>query len=173
MTANAVAAARQTAVPLLVVLRPVWVPAAGDRWIEVASMAEAAQALGPTPRRVLLTVGQKDLSPFATAPWHDYVIRSIEPPPSACLPPRATLIAARGPFAEADELRLLVEQRIDVIVTKNAGGAATGAKLAAARARAVPVVMVARPPPPCAVTAGTAEAALAWLERLHLAARGV
>ena len=173
MTAHADAAARIAGTPLLVVLRPAWQPAAGDDWTEVATMADAARALGAAPRRVLLTVGQKDLSPFAAAPWHDYVIRSIEPPPPEALPPRVSFIAARGPFVAADEIRLLTERRIAVMVTKNSGGAATDAKLAAARALGLPVVMVARPPPPEVATVATAEAALAWLERLHAAPRGV
>ena len=34
----------------------------------------------PAPRRVLLTVGQQELAPFAAAPWHHYLIRSVDPP---------------------------------------------------------------------------------------------
>ena len=174
MTAHAVAAARQTGVALLAVLRPAWQPEPGDRWTEVPTMAAAAEALGRVPRRVLLTVGQKDLSPFASAPWHDYLVRSIEPPPPGVLPPSARFLAARGPFIEADEHRLLTEERIEVIVTKNSGGTATEAKLAVARALGLPVVMTARPPPPEAEIVPDAEAALAWLRRRHAAVqRGV
>ncbi len=173
MTAHAVASARETGVPLLAVLRPAWRPEPGDRWTEVASMAEAARALGTARQRVLLTVGQKDLAPFAAAPWHDYVIRSIEPPQPETLPPSVTFIAARGPFHEADERALLTGERIAVMVTKNSGGDATEAKLAAARSLGLPVVMVARPPAPEAEIAPSAEAAVAWLHRHHAAPRGV
>ena len=78
-------------------------------------MAQAAAALGPTPRRVLLTIGRKDLSPFAAAPWHDYVIRSVDAPPPEILPPSAKIISARGPFTLEDDLKMLHEERIEVI----------------------------------------------------------
>ena len=172
MTAHAVAAAQQTGVPLLVVLRPAWVPGPGDHWTMVPGMADAAAALGPVPRRVLLTIGQKDLAPFTAAPWHDYLIRSIEPPNVSL--PQARFIAARGPFMLDDELALLQSERIEVIVTKNSGGGATDAKLEAARQRNLPVVMVARPQAPDAETVPDAASALAWLARHHAASpRGV
>jgi len=152
---------------LLSVQRPEWQPAAGDRWIPAADMNEAAKALGRTKRRVLLTVGQKDLAPFAAAPWHRYVIRSVDPPPPETLPPNAEIIAARGPFREEDERRLLVEREIEILVTKNSGGSATAAKLHAARALRVPVVMVARPPAIMGDRVATVEAVLAWLALRH------
>lgn len=173
MTASAVQAARRSGVPLLVLLRPAWQPAEGDRWTMVPDMAAAASALGSAPRRVFLTVGQLELSAFAACPQHVFLIRSVDPPAAAALPPRVQVIAARGPFAEADELRLLREHRIDVIVTKNSGGSATFAKLAAARALKLPVVMVERPAMPPVPTVATVEEAQAWLERRHaFASRG-
>jgi len=167
MTAHAVTAAREANTPLLVLLRPAWQPFPGDRWTMVADMQAAATALGPVPHRVFLTVGQMDIVPFRAVPQHRYVLRSVEPPPPNVLPPHVTVIAARGPFAEANELRLLEDHRIDVIVTKNSGGSATEGKLAAARALGVPVVMVERPPAPSARTVATVAEALAWLERFH------
>lgn len=162
---NAAVAASATAVPHLAVLRPAWSAQPGDRWTGVPDMAAAAAALGPQPRRVLLTVGQQELASFAAAPWHDYLVRSVEPPPPALLPPGARILTARGPFADDEERRLLQEERIQAMVTKNSGGAATAAKLAAARALGVEVVMVARPPAPPGTVPGT-EAALAWLHQL-------
>src|SRR5215472_5143123 len=143
---NAAVAARATGTPLLVLQRPEWHPIAEDRWIAVNTMADAAQALGAKPRRVLLTIGRQDLASFAAVPWHHYVIRSVDPPPPETLPPRASIITARGPFIESKERRLFIERRIEVLVTKNSGGDATAAKLHAARALGLPVVMVARPP---------------------------
>ncbi|MGI4955841.1 MAG: cobalt-precorrin-6A reductase [Janthinobacterium lividum] len=162
---NAVEAAAAAAVPHLAVLRPAWTAQAGDRWTTVPGMAAAVAALGTQPRRVLLTVGQQELAPFAAAPWHDYLIRSVEPPPPALLPPGARSFTARGPFSEDDERRLLRDERIQSIVTKNSGGAATAPKLAAARAFDVEVVMVARMPAPPGTVPG-ANAALAWLHQL-------
>lgn len=170
MTANAIATTRQTRTPLLVVLRPAWQPTAGDRWTMVDSMDRAAAMLGAVPRRVLLTIGRKDLAPFRAAPWHHYVLRSVDPPPAEALPPRVTVIAARGPFALADEERLLRDERIDVVVTKNSGGSATAGKLTAARNLGLPVVMLARPALPQTDTVGSVGEVLAWLEQHHAAA---
>lgn len=171
ISANAAEAARLAGVPRLAILRPEWAPQPGDRWNEAASMEAAAAALGAPPRRVFLTVGQQELAPFRDAPQHDYLIRSVEPPDPAALPPRARCIAARGPFLEPDERRLLLEAAIEVLVTKNSGGAATAPKLAAARALGIPVVMVARPPPPPLPHAAGAAEALDWLHQAAL--RGV
>ncbi len=68
------------------------------------------------------------------------------------MPPDTRVLSARGPFTVEDETALLVEHRIDVLVTKDSGGAATAAKLTAARDRGLPVVMVRRPPLPDGVT---------------------
>ncbi len=170
MSRHALAAAERTGVSRLAVVRPAWERQPGDDWTEVADMADAVRALGDRSRRVFLTVGQQELAPFAAAPWHDYLIRSVEPPDPSCLPPRARCIAARGPFEPAAERRLLEDEGIEVIVTKNSGGSATAAKLSAARALRLPVVMVARPAAIAGPTVADAAQALAWIH--HHARRG-
>jgi len=163
MSRHALAAAGQARVPRLAVVRPAWQPQPGDAWTEVTDMAAAATALGSRPARVFLTVGQQELAPFAAAPWHSYLIRSVEPPDPAALPPSARCIAARGPFEADSERRLLEREAIEVLVTKNSGGAATVAKLTAARALGLPVVMVARPAATTGLVVADAGQALAWL----------
>jgi precorrin-6A/cobalt-precorrin-6A reductase len=166
MRRNAAQAARLRPTPVLIVDRPAWTPVAGDRWTLVSDMSAAATALGAAPRRVLLTVGRQDLDPFAVADHHAYLVRSIDPPEAS--PADTELILARGPFSEADERRLMVERGVEVLVTKNAGGGATEAKLVAARALGLEVVMVERPSLPDltgldAQIVTDAETALAWL----------
>jgi precorrin-6A/cobalt-precorrin-6A reductase len=170
MKQNAVEAARMTGVAFLAIRRPAWAPEPGDHWTEIASLEEAATALGEAPRRVLLTTGRKELAPFKRASQHFYLVRSVEPPDPEALPPRAEVISARGPFTVAGEKALLEEQGIEIIVTKNSGGTATSAKLEAARALSLPVLMVRRPALPDAPSAETVEEALLWLERHHEAA---
>ena len=171
---HALQAIRRAPVPLLLIERPAWHAVEGDRWTLVPDMEAAATALGTEPKRVLLTIGRRELAAFAAAPGHAYVVRSVDPPPVELLPPGAEVIAERGPFEEAHERHLLAEQRIDIIVSKNSGGAATRAKLDAARALGLPVIMVGRPPAPdldgvAADTAEDAAGALAWLEVRHKA----
>lgn len=167
ISANAAEAARIAGVPLIAVRRPPWEPQAGDRWRQVADLGAAARALGEAPKRVLLTVGRQDLAAFLTAPHHSYVVRSVDPPASELLPPDAEVITARGPFDEAGERALMAARGIEVLVTKNSGGEATRAKLDAARALGIAVVMVARPQLPPVETVAGAEEAYAWLERRH------
>jgi precorrin-6A/cobalt-precorrin-6A reductase len=173
MSRHAAAAAGRAGTPLCVVLRPEWRKLPGDRWHVVPDMQAAASALGAAPQRVLLTVGQKDLAPFAAAPQHQYLIRSVDQPPPSSLPPGAVVITARGPFAVADERRLMQENAIEALVTKNSGGDATRPKLDAARALDIPVVMVARPAlPDDLAIVPTARAAMDWLEAHATTLRG-
>lgn len=163
ISANAAAASRQTGVPLLAIKRPAWRAEDGDRWIEAADMAGAVDALGPVPRTVFLTVGRQEVSAFAGAPQHAYVVRTIEPVGSALPVPRLRTIAARGPFDEEAEAALMREAGIEVVVSKNAGGAATYGKILAARRLGVPVVMIRRPDKPDVASVPDAEGALDWL----------
>ncbi len=144
MSANASAAAQTTGVPLIVVERKAWPRVDGDRWIEVASIEDAADALDIAPRTVLLTVGRQELGPFRNALQHRYVVRSVDPVGPESGLPGADYILDRGPFDEAAEHRLLRERGIEILVTKNSGGDATYGKIAAARALGLPVVMVQR-----------------------------
>ncbi|MFJ9899379.1 cobalt-precorrin-6A reductase [Streptomyces sp. NPDC091280] len=144
ITANAARAATDTGLPLVVLRRPGWRPVPGDRWHPVAALPEAADALPALGRRVLLTTGRLGLAAFAHLHELHFVVRSVEPPEPP-IPPDTELLLARGPFTLADEAALLREHRIDVLVTKDSGGAATAAKLTAAREAGIPVVVVRRP----------------------------
>lgn len=172
ISCNAVAAAASAGVPLLALRRPAWTPVEGDRWTVVPDLPAASRALGARPRRVFLTVGRQELGPFRDAPWHHYVVRSVDVPASDDLPPDSVVITARGPFNAAAERALLSAHAIDVIVTKNAGGDAVRAKLDAARALGIEVIMTARPAKPPAEVVATADAALDWLIARHDSLRG-
>ena len=163
MAANAALACARTARPHLRLLRPMWPRHADDRWHEVADATEAARLVPRLGRRVLLTVGHRDLAAFAGLGGVALVVRSIEPP--AALPaPDAIWLGARGPFSLAGELALFGARGIDLLVTKASGGAATYAKLAAARELALPVLMLRRPRPPEGALVPTVAAALDWLD---------
>jgi precorrin-6A/cobalt-precorrin-6A reductase len=168
---NAACAAQATGLPFLRLVRAPWRPVAGDLWREVPDMQAAARALGESARRVFLSIGRLEVDTFCAAPQHDYLLRAVEPfaPPAGLF--RARVIAARGPFALAEERALFERERIECLVSKNAGTPSTYAKIEAARALGLPVVMVRRPalpPPPVEQEeVATHEAALAWLTRVH------
>ena len=167
MKVNAIEAARASGVTLLAIRRPPWVQREGDRWIMVTSLEAAAAAIGKDPRRVFLTTGRMELAPFRAAPQHLYIVRSVEAPSPEDLPPLVELITARGPFNVADERALLEAHKVEVVVTKNSGGAGAAAKLDAARALSLPVIMVERPDLPEAPYVETVADALLWLEKAH------
>jgi len=58
------------------------------------------------------------------------------------------VLRARGPYPYAAERELLESRAVDVLLTKDSGGALTEAKLGAAHDLGVPVVVVRRPPVP-------------------------
>jgi precorrin-6A/cobalt-precorrin-6A reductase len=180
ISSNAVAACAGLAIPLASIVRPAWQPQPGDTWLTVASAEAAADALGPKPRRVFLTLGRLELGAFARAPHHHYVARTIDPPGDVALPPNIRLLLGRrGPFDREAETALLAREKIDVLVSKNSGGTATYAKIEAARHLGIPVVITARPQKSHGYAVENAEAAMIWLEQqlVHRAtstsARGV
>jgi precorrin-6A/cobalt-precorrin-6A reductase len=147
ITANAAQAAAASGVPAVVLRRPGWRPGPEDRWHMVTSLTAAADLLRRFGPRVFLTTGRLGLSAFAHLTDRHFVVRSVEPPESP-MPPHTEVLLARGPFTVADETTLLREYLVDVLVTKDSGGEATAAKLAAARQLGLPVVVVRRPPLP-------------------------
>jgi precorrin-6A/cobalt-precorrin-6A reductase len=175
ISANAARAAELTGVPILALHRAVWRPVAGDRWIEVDDTQAAVQAIGSAPRRVLVTLGRKDLSAFSAAPQHHYVVRSVDAVDPQLPVPHVFYIAARGPFAQEEERRLMQQHGIEIIVSRNSGGDASYGKIAAARALNLPVIMLRRPQLPQLPAVERLEDVVTWLDHALASstARGV
>ena len=155
-------AAQRAGLPYLRLEREPWQPAAGDHWIGVPNIAGAVAAL-PSDSRVMLTIGRKQIAPFLARGDISGVARMIEITPLP-MPTKWQVILARPPFSFEAESDLLTKHRITHLVTKNAGGAQTEAKLAAARALGLPVIMIARPVKPKVQTFASAPALIAALE---------
>ncbi|MER6158932.1 cobalt-precorrin-6A reductase [Streptomyces sp. NPDC001868] len=168
MSFHAARAAATTHVPLLALRRPGWVPGAGDDWHDVGSLADAAKLLPTLGRRVFLTTGRMGLAAFAALDDLWFLVRSVDAP-EAPHPARMEVLLDRGPFTLDGERELLRRHRVDVVVTKDSGGAATAPKLTAAREAGLPVVVVRRPPAPEGITtAPDPETAAHWVhERLR------
>jgi precorrin-6A/cobalt-precorrin-6A reductase len=144
MSAHAIAACAAISIPLLALERVPWQRMPGDRWTEVDDFAAAAEALGVVPRRVFLGIGRTQLAPFASHRHHFYLVRLVDPPRSP-LPLDAEVIIARGPYDLDGDRAVLTGHRIDIMVTRDAGGDSASAKIEAARELGLPVVMVRRP----------------------------
>jgi precorrin-6A/cobalt-precorrin-6A reductase len=162
MPFHVAAAAAATRVRHVRLLRPPWTRCDGDRWIDVASMGDAAAALdGAGAERVFLATGRQQLDAFRACARQWFLVRSIEPVADPL--PASLEIRDRGPFTLEGERRLLIDHRIDTVVAKNAGGRATAAKLDAARELGLTVVMVRRPPQPDGAVVETVDDAVAWV----------
>ena len=150
---HAAIAARTVAVPLLRLERNPWLPRAGDCWIRVPD-AQAAAAELPAGARALVTIGRKEIASFFDRADVAGIARMIEAPICA-VPDNGTLLLQRPPFLLQAEAALVADHRISHLVTKNAGGHETEAKLTAARQARIPVIMVERPVKPGVPTFST------------------
>jgi precorrin-6A/cobalt-precorrin-6A reductase len=130
--------------------RVAWTMVKGDNWISVESLGEAAAFL-PDGAKVFITTGRKELAPFLERGGVSGVIRTVEPPENT-MPPNWRVILDRPPHCVERELTLLQQESFSHIISKNAGGTATRAKLEAARELGLPVVMVQRPFKPACET---------------------
>ena len=161
ITAHAAVACAELDVPHVVLNRPPWDPAGAT---VVATDTEAAEAIAAKGySRVFLTTGRSGVAAFSGSDaW--FLIRLVTAPEAAVLPANHELVFSRGPYKYEDECELLRSRGIEVLVTKNSGGALTEAKLDAARALGVDVVMVRRPalPDGVAVVSSVTDA-VAWV----------
>ncbi len=163
MSANAVAACAQADVPLLALSRAPWQPQVSDSWIRVPDMAGAVAALNGPARRVMLAIGRMHLQEFAPNPQHFYLLRLVDPPANPPPFPDHVVLVDRGPFSEAGDLALMQRHKIDLVVSKNAGGTGAYAKIAAARALNLPVIMIDRPALPPRPEAHATAQVLDWI----------
>lgn len=173
ISVHAVAAARSAGVPRLALLRAEWRPRPGDRWVEAADEGDAAAALArlglPADAAVFLALGRQRVTAFAALPGLRFVLRTVDPvePPW----PGCRVITGRGPFGAAAEAALLAAEGVAAMVCRNSGG--DRAKLDAAAALGLPVVMIRRPPPPePPLAAGVAEAVM-WIRGVLVEERRV
>ena len=166
MSRHAVAACTATGTPLLALERPAWQAQPGDRWQLVPDMASAASALPEAPARVFLAIGRQHLEPFLARIEHWFLLRLVDA--GVALPAdRGHIVLARGPFNEAADTALLRAHRITHVVAKNSGGSGAEAKLGAARALGLPVILIERPSIPPRRTVSRVDAVLRWLADTH------
>ena len=145
MSHNAIAACQQTNIPLVALTRPAWQKQPGDKWHEVPDIAAAATALPQEKRRIMLAIGRMHLREFYHRPEHFYLLRLVDAPEVPPAFPETIIEVSRGPFTTDNDMALMTEHKIDLIVAKNAGGKGAYAKIAAARALGIEVVMITRP----------------------------
>lgn len=162
ISAHAAAACAATGTPRLLLLRPPWVAQPGDCWHVAADFTAAAEAVGAMARRAFLTIGPGELAAFAGVRNVRFLVRLIQPPADPLPLNDYAVVVGRPPFPLEAERALLARERIDTLVTKQSGGP-TEAKLTAARALGLRVVIIDRPEKPAGPRVATVAEALDWL----------
>ena len=166
ISANAAAACDAAGVPRLMLVRPPWQPGPDDNWIGVADgPAAAAEIAARGFRRAFLATGRQELPAFAGLADIWLLVRLVDAPSEALPLVNYDVVTGRGPFVEDEEHAMLSRHGIDVIVAKNAGGAGSWPKMAAARRLGIPVVMIERAETQAGETVQTVADVMAWLER--------
>ncbi len=160
ISTSAAWACAQTGIPLIRYERPAWVAPKDADWRAVATLSDAATAL-PSAARAFLTVGSGGLAAFTNRNDVWFLYRSIE---KVDMPfAQGTHLCQRPPFNLMDELALMQHHKITHLITKNAGGSKTFAKIKAASQRRIPIIVVERPYLPMVEIAKTIPELLKWL----------
>ena len=152
-------------VPYLQVLRLGWAATGADDWTFVADEAGVAAKVAAN-MTVFLATGPGALAAIGPLPAARVLCRVIDAPEGPFPWENGAWRRGRPPFSVEDEVEFLRDEGVDLLVTKNAGGRGGWAKLEAARALGLPVVLIDRPPQPPGEKAESVETALDWIERL-------
>lgn len=163
ISANAVQAAACAGLPICAFERAPWAAQPQDRWQSVADIAAAAAALQGPAARVFLAIGRLHLAAFADLNQHDILLRVVDPPAADFPLPHAQIEVARGPFDLAGDLALMRAHGTEILVAKNAGGSGAQAKIDAARALGLRIIMIERPLVPERTVFTQMDQVLDWL----------
>lgn len=131
----------QLRIPYLRLERPPWQPATGQTWTCVSNLSEALNAL-PHGARCFAAIGRQHIKALRARGDCFFIARTIETAPDC--PPNVTQIIDRPPYGLKNELALLTRYKVTHLITKNAGGVQTGAKLIAAQKLLVNLIMINR-----------------------------
>jgi precorrin-6A/cobalt-precorrin-6A reductase len=163
ITARTAALCAREGVPLLRLERPGWREGPGDRWTWVDDTAEAARAAAGVAA-VFLATGRRSVAAFAGFPGAVWC-RVIDPPDADFPLPQGGWVVGRPPFAVEEEVALFRRLEIGALVAKDSGAAEAEAKLAAARALDLAVIILRRPAP-VGPRVATVQDAVAWVGAL-------
>ena len=125
--------------------RPQWQPLPNDSWALIEQWSQLIPKLSKY-KHVFLTAGQVPeliMQQISKLPC-ELTLRTAKQP-EYILPENIKWIKAIGPFDENSEKQWLINNQIDLIVSKNSGGQATYGKIVAARELNIDVIMFQRP----------------------------
>lgn len=144
ISANARLAAGKAGIRLLSLQRPPWRAGPGDRWTGVPSLEAARDAI-PQRSRVFLALGSQHIGAFAARNDVHFILRMVDTPVELPSFMSFDLVGGKPSADPQEEIRLLRGFSVDHIVCRNSGGTGAYAKILAARALELPVIMIERP----------------------------
>lgn len=159
---RSVAICSKVGIPYVQLLRPEWHPKEGANWTMIGSPKEARDHVKPGST-VFLATGRQTLMDFGNLSDCHLICRQIDPPDEPFPFPNGEFLVGRPPFSIDDEISLFKRLGVDVLVVKNAGGAASRSKLDAARALGILILMIKRPAPTSAETLSNIDDVMAWV----------
>ncbi len=143
ISANAKLAAETTGIEFEVITRPPWQKQEGDHWIDISTLEEARDVLEPNAR-VLLALGSQYIDVFQTRADIFFLVRMVDQPEQPLPLPNHELLLGKPSPDWHKEAETLKAHSITHVVCRNSGGSGAYAKIEAARALRIPVVMVQR-----------------------------
>lgn len=164
ITRQATVASVRAEIPKLQLIRKQWPQPAGSKWADFPDIEILAARLAGFSSRALLTIGSRGPKAFEGINGVHFVVRMIEAPKEPLNIPSHEVVLARPPFDIAGEKALMEKYEIDTLVTKNAGGQATAAKIFAAADLGIKIACVERPMAEPGEKVETVAEAQAWVE---------
>lgn len=149
-------------IPLLRLNRPPWTAQSGDLWREVPDLTAARAAL-PDSGVVFLATGAGSAQVFAGVAGPTLWLRRVDAPQTPAPWRNGGYVTGFPSIDPSHEAEMFESYNIDLLVAKNSGGAQGYAKIKAARALKLPVIMVRRPLPTQAPTTEDISHAASWL----------
>ena len=128
-------------------LRPPWTQTIDDNWTSVRTLDEAAKTI-PDGSNVFIATGRIGLEKFSKLTSSKLFIRRLGKVKMHCPLDNGKFIYGDPPFSLKDEISLFRSLKIDILVIKNVGGEGSFAKVEAARAINISVIMIERPQKP-------------------------
>ena len=125
-------------------IRPPWTPTTDDNWTSVRTMDEAAKNI-VDGSNVFIATGRSGLEKFSKLTSSKFFIRRLGKVKMHCPLDNGKFIYGDPPFSLKDEISLFRSLKIDTLIIKNVGGEGSFAKVEAARAMNIAVILIERP----------------------------
>ena len=146
----------------LQLVRPKWELPSSKKCIEVENVTAAAKTIRHLTKRAFLTTGRQTLSTFSGADNVWFLVRLLKKPTEPLPLKNFHVTTGYPPFSIQTEKALMVEHKIDMLISKSSGGKVP-AKITAALELDLTIVLASAPPPPPGEHARNLKECLEWI----------